>query len=206
VSDDELLDVYAPDGTHLGVKPRGAVHRDGDWHRAFHLWVVSADGVLLQRRGATKASWPSRLDATAAGHLLAGEDDADGLREAEEELGVAYAPADLTALGAHRVEDDGAPGMVNREVQLVFAVRDDRPLDAWTRFARGELDGLVLVGHDGFEALARGMTTGPVPAREWDGAAIRAVEVHRDDLVPSPYLAAIAAPLAALGRAPDRDQ
>jgi isopentenyldiphosphate isomerase len=201
VSDDELLDVYAPDGTHLGVKPRGAVHRDGDWHRAFHLWVVSSEGVLLQRRGATKAAWPSRLDATAAGHLLAGEDVADGLREVEEELGVSYPPGALQSLGAHRIEDSGAPGIVNREVQLVFAVRDDRPLASWTRFDRDEVDGLVLVDHDGFEALARGMTAGPVPARAWDGAAITAVEVGRDDLVPSPYLAAVAAPLAALGRA-----
>ena len=93
--DDELLDVVDEHGRRLGVKRRGDVHRDGDWHLAFHLWVVRPDGVLLQRRAATKASWPGRLDATAAGHLLAGEAVRDGLREAEEELGVAYAFDDL---------------------------------------------------------------------------------------------------------------
>ncbi|MBA2348095.1 MAG: NUDIX hydrolase, partial [Solirubrobacterales bacterium] len=70
---DERLDVYDELGVHLGVKARGAVHRDGDWHRCVHLWVLSGDAVLLQRRGRHKASWPGALDATAAGHVAAGE-------------------------------------------------------------------------------------------------------------------------------------
>lgn len=196
----ELLDVYAPDGTTwLATKPRDAVHRDGDWHLAFHLWVASAGGVLFQRRARDKDSWPGRLDATAAGHLVAGEAVADGIREAEEELGVRY-PADrLVALGVHRVDDEPEPGMRNREHQHVFAVRDARPLDAWTAWDRSELAGLVLVGHQGFAALAAG--GGPAPARSWDGRHVRDVEVHRDELVPTPYLSAIAPRLAAVGRA-----
>src|SRR3954466_4891414 len=97
----ELLDVFDDRGWHVGVKRRDAVHRDGDWHLAFHLWVVRPDGVLLQRRASTKSSWPSFLDASAAGHLLAGEAIQDGLREAEEELGTVYVFDDLEPLGVH---------------------------------------------------------------------------------------------------------
>lgn len=197
---DELLDVVDDQGHHLGVKPRGAVHRDGDWHRAFHLWVTGPAGVLLQRRPATKASWPSRLDATAAGHLVAGEDVRDGLREVEEELGVAYAFADLEPLGVHRVDDPMADGGRNRERQHVFAVRDDRPLAAWTAFDRREVAGLVLVEHDAFGRLASGEPA-PVAATAWDGDRPAAVAVAPGDLVPSPYLAQIGTRLAALAAA-----
>src|SRR4051812_46767897 len=196
--DDELLDVVDEHGRPVAVKRRGDVHRDGDWHLAFHLWVVSPDGVLFQRRAAGKSSWPGYLDCSAAGHLLAGETIRDGVREVQEELGVAYAFDDLTPLGVHRVHDAERSGVVNRELQHVFAVRDPRPLDAWTAFDRVELAGLVLVGHDGFAAVA-GATGGGgagadlrVAGRDWDGRQDRHVEVAADEVVPAPYLSAIA--------------
>jgi isopentenyldiphosphate isomerase len=196
--DDELLDVFDERGWHAGIKRRGDVHRDGDWHLAFHLWVVTPGGVLFQRRARAKSSWPGYLDASAAGHLVAGEAVRDGVREADEELGAAYVYDDLEPLGVHRVEDAERSGVVNRELQHVFAVRDDRPLARWTGFDRVELDGLVLVGHDGFAALAAALGDGAavsVPARAWDGAAEHDVEVSAAEVVPAPYLAAIAADL-----------
>ncbi|WP_445148594.1 NUDIX hydrolase [Baekduia sp. Peel2402] len=193
---DELLDVFDDRGWHRGVKPRAAVHRDGDWHLAFHLWVVSADGVLLQRRAADKASWPGFLDASAAGHLIAGEAIRDGLREADEELGAAYAFDDLESLGVHRVDEVEQSGLVNRELQHVFVIRDDRPLSRWTGFDRVELDGLVLVTHDGFAALANALREGEddvhVPGRAWDGTDVTDVEIAPGEVVPTPYLAEIA--------------
>jgi isopentenyldiphosphate isomerase len=198
MADDELLDVFDERGWHAGIKRRDEVHRDGDWHLAFHLWVVRADGVLLQRRTMTKDSWPGCLDATAAGHLLAGEAVRDGLREAEEELGVAYAFEDLTPFGVHRVDEQA-----NRELQHVFGVRDERPLEAWTDFDRVEVDGLVLVDHDGFATLtgARGARNGdgPVPMRTWDGERTAEGVVARDELVPAPYLGDLAPLLRRLG-------
>src|SRR4051794_7676484 len=193
---DELLDVFDERGWHRSAKPRSQVHRDGDWHMAFHLWVVRADGVLLQRRATTKAAWPGRLDATAAGHLIAGEAVRDGLREAEEELGVAYDFEDLVDLGVHRVQDADGEGVVNRELQHVFAVRDERPLEAWTDFDRGEVDGLVLVGHEDFARLASEQDGAVVRGRAWDGEHDRGIDVRPRDLVPAPYLGAIAGTLA----------
>jgi isopentenyldiphosphate isomerase len=195
--DDELLDVFDDRGWHVGTKRRGDVHRDGDWHLAFHLWVVTRGGVLFQRRARDKSSWPGYLDASAAGHLIAGEAIRDGVREADEELGTAYAFDDLEPLGVHRVADAERSGVVNRELQHVFAIRDDRELAGWTGFDRVELDGLVLVDHAGFAtlvtALAAGDGDGPtVPGRAWDGRSVADVEVRAAEIVPAPYLAAIA--------------
>ncbi|HEX6389799.1 MAG TPA: NUDIX domain-containing protein [Solirubrobacteraceae bacterium] len=167
----ELLDIYDADGNHLGVKPRDAVHRDGDWHRAFHLWVRCGDGVLFQRRGYDRPSYPGMLDATAAGHLLAGETIADGMREVQEELGVTWPMEALEDLGVHRVEDG-----TNREFQHVYAVRDERPLRDWP-FNREEVAGLVLVT--------------PNSAVEWDGDRERAVTIDPGEIVRPPYLSAL---------------
>jgi isopentenyldiphosphate isomerase len=203
-ADDEILDVFDEDGRHVGTKRRADVHRDGEWHLAFHLWVVSPAGVLLQRRAHDKSSWPGFLDASAAGHLLAGETIRDGLREADEELGTTYVFDDLAHLGVHRVADTERSGTVNRELQHVFAVRDDRPLTMWRDFDHVELDGLVLIGHDGFAALAAAVNgeragSGAVRARSWDGSSEAVVEVEAAEVVPAPYLHSIAPALRRVG-------
>src|SRR5690242_19437503 len=92
MADDELLDYYDEQGTHLGVATRRAVHRAGRWHRTLHLWLTSElDGgsLLYQLRARTTSNWPGLLDASVAGHLLAGEDYAAAMREAREEIGIA---------------------------------------------------------------------------------------------------------------------
>jgi isopentenyldiphosphate isomerase len=207
MADDELLDVFDERGWHTGVKRRDAVHRDGDWHLAFHLWVVRTDGVLLQRRAPDKSSWPSFLDASAAGHLLAGEAVQDGLREAEEELGTVYVFDELESLGVHRVADPERSGIVNRELQHVFAVRDERPLREWTAFDRVEVAGLVLVDHDAFATLAAGASggsassTSSVRGQAWDGTDVQDIAVDASELVPAPYLSLIAPDLRRIAAA-----
>ena len=78
------------------VKERNRVHRDGDWHRSIHAWVVQRDArgdgddvsVLLQRRSPYKDTHPSLLDVSCAGHVNAGDDVYDTtMRELKEELG-----------------------------------------------------------------------------------------------------------------------
>src|SRR5436190_247032 len=67
-----------------GGEPRGAVHRDGTWHRSFHCWVVRAGPrgpeLVLQRRAASKDTWPGAWDVSAAGHYRMGEGLEGGLR------------------------------------------------------------------------------------------------------------------------------
>ncbi|HLJ74165.1 MAG TPA: NUDIX hydrolase, partial [Thermoanaerobaculia bacterium] len=67
----ELIDVLKPDGLPTGErKPKAEIHRDGDWHRAAHIWIVSRDGrFLIQRRSPRKENNPGLWDVSAAGHL-----------------------------------------------------------------------------------------------------------------------------------------
>lgn len=59
-SNEEHFDVLNEDGTLKGFsKPRSQVHRDGDWHRSTHIWVLDSDGcVLVQKRAMGKDTFP----------------------------------------------------------------------------------------------------------------------------------------------------
>jgi 8-oxo-dGTP pyrophosphatase MutT (NUDIX family) len=76
----------------LGItKPRREVHRDGDWHRSVHVWVVdpTAGCAILQKRSPHKDTNPDKWDVGSAGHIAAGEESrATAAREVLEELGL----------------------------------------------------------------------------------------------------------------------
>jgi isopentenyldiphosphate isomerase len=120
----ELLDILTPDGRPSGsVKPKADVHRDGDWHRAAHVWLATPDGrVLLQRRASVKENWPDFWDISVAGHVAAGESAVDAaIRESQEELGLTLTSAELVFLGTlrwHAVLNDGA--YIENEFHDVF--------------------------------------------------------------------------------------
>ncbi|KAB2007056.1 hypothetical protein ES319_D10G001400v1 [Gossypium barbadense] len=88
----EYLDVLTKTGKKTGVsKPRGDVHRDGDYHKAVHVWIFaeSTQELLLQKRADCKDSWPGLWDISSAGHISAGDSSLiTAQRELQEELGV----------------------------------------------------------------------------------------------------------------------
>jgi isopentenyldiphosphate isomerase len=133
----EPFDVTTANGTPTGrVKPRADVHRDGDWHRAIHVWVAGVDTrgapfLVVQRRSPGKDTWPNRFDATVGGHYRAGETLADTLREVEEEIGIIPEMRHLRPLGVRICANEAQPGIIDREIQDVFLLRDDRPLSGF---------------------------------------------------------------------------
>ena len=64
----ELIDVLTRDGRQTGArKAKHEVHRDGDWHRAAHIWIISTDGrILVQRRSPRKENNPNLWDVSPA--------------------------------------------------------------------------------------------------------------------------------------------
>src|SRR5215207_11454298 len=144
----EPFDVITADGRPTGrVKTRAGIHRDGDWHRAIHVWVAGVDDhgapfLTFQRRSPHKDTWPARYDATVGGHYRAGETMADTLREVEEEIGIIPDPNELRPLGVRIWANEAQPGIIDREIQDVFLLRDDRPLEDF-RPSPAELAALV---------------------------------------------------------------
>jgi 8-oxo-dGTP pyrophosphatase MutT (NUDIX family) len=132
----ELLDVLDAFGTPTGERqPRALVHREGLWHRTFHLWVVSVYSgvphVLMQRRSPHKDLEPNKLDVAVGGHLRSGEGVGAGLREVEEELGLAVSLEALVYLGCLSAVRT-YPHATDREFQEIYLLRRDAPLESYT--------------------------------------------------------------------------
>lgn len=181
----ENLDIYDANLTHIGVMERTEAHLAGQWHRAFHCWVVSADGVLFQQRADTVRSHPGLLDVSAAGHLTAGEPVSSGAREVTEELGIEFAEEDLLFLGDRVEVADLANGYRNREFQAVHMLRCDIPLSGY-RPDPAEVQALLWLpiaeGYRLFDGSADTLTlTGYTFGPEWRPFER---EVNREAFVP----------------------
>lgn len=132
----ELFDVLTSNGKPTGVaKQRSAVHRDGDWHGAIHVWVFGVDQggpyLAFQRRGRFKDTQPLKLDATVGGHLRAGETVEDTLREVQEEIGRHVTLSELMPIGIRLGVNEEVPGIIDREIQNVFLWRVDESLSTF---------------------------------------------------------------------------
>jgi isopentenyldiphosphate isomerase len=101
--ENEQIKIFNDQHIEIGVETRENIHKYGYWHETFHCWFISqeegTDYVYLQLRSDRKKDFPSLLDITAAGHLLADETVHDGVREVKEELGIDIAFHELIPLG-----------------------------------------------------------------------------------------------------------
>ncbi len=86
----EMLDVVDAQNQIIGQASRAEIHRRNLCHRAAHILIFNDQGeIFLQKRSAQKDDFPGYWDASAAGHVDAGESYlACILREVQEELGV----------------------------------------------------------------------------------------------------------------------
>ena|ERR1700680_2989125 len=132
----ELIDVLTVDGRSTGTqKSKAQIHRDGDWHRAAHVWVVAPDGrVLLQRRSFRKENNPGLWDVSAAGHLSAGESAIEAaVRETREEIGLAISTHELKYLATMPqscVLNEGT--YFDNEIHEIFLLRREVDLRSLT--------------------------------------------------------------------------
>jgi len=189
----EVLEVFSEDGLPTGVaKPRAAIHVDGDWHLAFHCWILRNAGreVLLQRRSLVKDTFAGCWDATAAGHWRFGESPAQAAREIAEELGVDVDFSQLEHRGRERSQRSFVHpnGLIDRELHEVYVLQDDRPLMAY-RPDPAEVIGLASFKVGDLVALASGQITSGNATEAVrvnpDGSLTQTeVSVRADDLVP----------------------
>lgn len=187
----ELLEVFDAAGNPTAqTKTRAAIHLDGDWHQAFHCWILRRDAqqVLLQRRSPAKDTFGGYWDASAAGHWRAGESAEQAAREIEEELGIRVPFGDLSYRGRERSQRRFPNGLTDREHHQVYVLLDDRPLTNY-RPDPSEVVGLAAFNVTDLMALVAG-ELGNIHADE--AVSVRAdgsiepaiVGVSRADLVP----------------------
>ena len=86
---DEIFDIVDDADEVTGQAPRREVHARQLQHRATHVLVHDNAGrVFLQRRSASKDTFPGCWDSSCSGHVDSGEDyETAARRELGEELG-----------------------------------------------------------------------------------------------------------------------
>ncbi len=163
----EKLKIFSKNYKYIGTASRDEVHRAGCWHEVFHCWVLEWIEeewyIYLQLRSKRKKDYPGQFDITAAGHLLAHEGVADGIRELQEELGLQAAFSDLQPLGVipYKIENSSIKDF---EFAHVFCYIGKGGFDQFT-LQEAELDGIYRLRLQQFLQLANGI----VPTAEVEG-------------------------------------
>jgi isopentenyl-diphosphate Delta-isomerase len=87
---DELLDIVNDEDIVTGQQMRSTVHQLGLQHRGVHIFLFTSDGkILVQKRSADRAAFPSALDCSVSEHVKAGESYLEAVvRGMKEEMGV----------------------------------------------------------------------------------------------------------------------
>ncbi|GAB3477108.1 isopentenyl-diphosphate Delta-isomerase [Nocardiopsis coralliicola] len=125
-----MVELVDPQGAATAAAEKLAAHQPpGHLHRAFSVFLFSADGaLLLQRRAAEKYHSPGVWSNSCCGHPAPGEAPlAAAARRTAEELGAA--PAALAEAGTvSYCLTDPRSGLVEREFNHLFVGVVDGPL------------------------------------------------------------------------------
>jgi isopentenyldiphosphate isomerase len=152
----EYLDVLDENGNLTGEKKdRNLVHRDGDWHKTIHLWIIDTKGeILLQKRSANTETCQNMWDISVAGHIPAGVSSLENcIKEAGEELGIELEKNEIKFLfrcSESTVHNNGT--YVNNSFHDVFLVKKDLDLDI-IELDENEVSELKFISFEKFEQM-----------------------------------------------------
>ncbi|MBP3920745.1 MAG: NUDIX domain-containing protein [Bacilli bacterium] len=151
----EYFDILDENGNKTGkTKLRREVHRDGDWHKAVHIWIINDNGdILLQRRCATKDSNPNMLDISSAGHLSAGDDSLSGaIRELKEELNIDIKPEELQFIKTIKRSSKYTSTFINNEFDDLYILRTTKSIDDM-KYQEEEISEIFYVPYKEFKNM-----------------------------------------------------
>lgn len=151
----EYFDLLDENGNKIGrTKLRNEVHRDGDWHKAVHIWIINENGdVLLQKRCATKDSNPNMLDISSAGHLSAGDESLTGaIRELKEELDLDVVPAELQFIKTLKRSSKYTSTFINNEFDDLYILRTNKKLED-LKYQKEEISEIFFVPYKKFKEM-----------------------------------------------------
>ncbi|MBQ3375348.1 MAG: NUDIX domain-containing protein [Erysipelotrichaceae bacterium] len=148
----EYLDAVDENDVPTGLsKEKRRIHRDGDYHRTAHVWLINdKNELLLQLRSPQKSSYPNYWDISAAGHIRTGETVIEGaLRELKEELSV-----DATAEQLHFICKLRFDSPYNNEFGYVYLLKSTLKEDEFI-FRDHEVTEVRYVHYEKLEEMVR---------------------------------------------------
>lgn len=151
----EYFDLLDEVGNFTGItKERSKVHRDGDWHKAVHIWIINENSeILLQRRCETKDSDPNMLDISCAGHLSAGDSSLEGaLRELKEELNLEVNPNELIFIKTLQRSWKNNQGFIDNEYDDLYILKTNKKIEEMV-YQKEEISEIFFVPYKKFKEM-----------------------------------------------------
>ncbi|GGW45773.1 NUDIX hydrolase [Arenibacter certesii] len=129
---DEFVDILDCEGKRTGESClKSEAHKNGYWHPCVHVWLYTKDGdLLIQKRTATKETFPNAWDVSVAGHVRAGESFLEAAqREVLEEIGLNIQINDLKFIGNYATDIIHNQSLIDREYHHVYIVKLIKPIE-----------------------------------------------------------------------------
>ena len=143
---DEMLDILDENGNSVNkLKKRSWVHKDGNWHRTVHVWIITSQNeLLIQKRASEKLTYPDMWDISCAGHVESDSSSRNSaMREAKEELGIDLSPLELKKVGSLR-QTYNDKDIHDNEIVDIFLVHRDIPTHKY-RLQKSEVSQIRLI-------------------------------------------------------------
>ena len=124
----ELIDVLDENGVKTGkVLDRGAIHKNGLWHRAIAVAIINGkQEILLQQRAENKEKNAGMWDISVAGHISAGQNSKDAaLREISEEIGIEISKNELEYIFSYRMNQKVSDEFIENQFYDFYIVKND---------------------------------------------------------------------------------
>lgn len=151
----EYFDVLDEFGNKTGkTKLRNEVHKDGDYHKTVHIWIINDKGeILLQRRCKDKDSNPNMLDISSAGHLQAGDDSLNGaIREIKEELNLDINVSDLRFIKTLKKNSRPRPDFINNEFVDMYILKTNKTINEM-KYQEEEISEILFIPFTKFKEM-----------------------------------------------------
>lgn len=151
---DELVDIVDIHGNSTGTTIlKSEAHKLGLLHPTIHVWFYTNNGhLLLQKRIATKKTFPGLWDISVAGHIGAGEQPViSAVREVEEEIGLAIKQEDLHKIGIH-IHKSFHSGIIDNELHHIYTCELKASLEDLT-LQETEVDDVKLIPYNEYKTI-----------------------------------------------------
>ncbi|WP_426351023.1 NUDIX hydrolase [Alloiococcus sp. CFN-8] len=157
-AEEECFDIFDEKMEHIGIAPRREAHRRGLWHKVIQCWLFKREKdktyIILQKRSPLKDNYPSLFDTSAAGHIRAGEEIEEGVREIYEEIGISVDYSELTFLEIVKQKKE-KKDLMDYQFAYLYIYECNKPLLHYT-LQKEEVEALVEIELTRFKELIEG--------------------------------------------------
>ena len=120
----EMLEIFNENHTLIGVASKEDAHKFGYWHQVFGCLFIDSNKnkVYLQYKNGqfNDVDKVNKVDISVGGHLKAGENITDGVREIKEESSLDVKFADLDYLGQRKINKVINENYIIREFAYLY--------------------------------------------------------------------------------------